>query len=210
VEEQEDGSYINKNFTRGKNDEHPVFKNKDRHNNWVNKNMAAIADKDRFVMSPQEYYLTRGIHMERPFTGEFWDTKDAGHYECKSCSQKLFMSDHKYLSKTGYATFWSHILHTIGYKEDHLDRAFVNSTNSVIEQKILDQDPEKRVVCSNCNSHLGFMFTDGPAPFYKRFNINSGAVNFVLKPFFPVPESMKAKEQRRVFEAKQEADRWAT
>lgn len=222
VEEQENGTLVNKhflvkqnkdnkkNFKKGEKQIHPRFANKEEHSKWVETNIAAVIDRDQVVLSPSEFYLSRGVHMERPFTGEFWDTKDPGHYECKSCTQRIFMSDHKYLSKTGYATFWSHILHTIGYRDDHLERAFVNSTNSVIQQNILDVKPEKRVICSNCDSHLGYVFADGPAPFYKRFNINSESVNFVEKPFFEAPESMFAKEKRRALEAKQEDDRWST
>ena len=32
------------------------------------------------------------------------------------------------------------------------------------------------------------MFTDGPSPFGKRFQVNSGSLNFLLKPWFTMPK----------------------
>lgn len=45
----------------------------------------------RFDLSPHAYWLMQGQGMERPFTGDYWFTKDTGHYTCLACSNKLFL-----------------------------------------------------------------------------------------------------------------------
>ena len=64
---------------------------------------------------------------ERPFTGQHWWTKDVGIYECVCCTQRLFMSDHKYESKSGYPTFWNHVIDAIDFKKDSLTRPEYNN-----------------------------------------------------------------------------------
>ena len=49
----------------------------------------------------------------------------------------------------------------------------------------------QRCLCSNCEAHLGFVYDDGPAPFGKRFQLNSVAINFTPKPWFTIPEFTK-------------------
>ena len=66
-------------------------------------------------MSPYQFFLNVGVHMERPYTGEYWDLRDHGHYQCSTCTQRLFMSDHKYNTKYGHAMFWSHIVNAVSY-----------------------------------------------------------------------------------------------
>ena len=80
-------------------------------------------------LSPLQYYVTQGMGMERPFTGDLYWIKDVGMYSCTVCSQKLFMSDHKYQDKSGYPTFWNHILHAVDFKRDNLDRLRYNNAH---------------------------------------------------------------------------------
>jgi hypothetical protein len=60
----------------------------------------------------------------------------------------------------------------------------------------------QRCICSNCESHLGFIYDDGPAPFGKRFMINSASLVFSPKPWFKIPEFTK--EQWADMKAKRE------
>lgn len=78
-------------------------------------------------MTPLQFYVTQGIGHERPFTGDHWWTKDVGMYDCVCCKQKLFISDHKYESKSGYPTFWNHIIDAVDFKNDVLTRPPYNN-----------------------------------------------------------------------------------
>jgi hypothetical protein len=46
---------------------------------------------NRNSLHPHSYWITQGKGTERPFTGEHWDRKDVGHYECIVCSSRLFL-----------------------------------------------------------------------------------------------------------------------
>ena len=79
------------------------------------------------------------------------------------------MSDHKFKSKVGHAMFWSHIVDAVSYRDDHLDRHVENTTNHVPDIRYGVDVPVKRAVCSHCESHIGFIYPNGPPPFYKKF-----------------------------------------
>lgn len=123
---------------------------------------------------------------ERPFTGLYWWTKDAGNYSCACCSQRLFMSEHKYETASGYATFWNYIVDSVVFKTDHLELPKV--TNAHVDTLLKNKEPIKRCVCSNCEAHVGHVFADGPAPFGKRFQINSASLKFNEKPWNTAPK----------------------
>lgn len=133
---------------------------------WRRKHLKLREDVLRAKLSPLEFHVTQEMGAERPFTGEFHWTKDHGMYSCRCCSQKLFMSDHKYDSKTGYATYWNHMIDALEFKTDHLYA--YDYSNAVEDPHIEAKMPVQRAICSHCESHLGHVFNDGPAPFFKR------------------------------------------
>lgn len=131
-------------------DEKPrKFESKQKYEEWVNEKKQLLIEKAKSKLSPHEFYLTQGKHMERPFTGNYWWLKDVGTYSCKVCDQKLFLTEHKYMANNGYPNFWNHIIDAVTYREDHLENYKVNSNNAYIEPNFRENLPEIRAVCSN-------------------------------------------------------------
>ena len=68
-----------------------------------------MTDKDdaywREKLTPEEYYVLRQKGTERAFTGEYWDTTEAGTYTCRGCGETLFESDSKFDAGCGWPRF---------------------------------------------------------------------------------------------------------
>jgi len=141
---------------------------------------------DKYSLTPHTLWLTKGKGMERPFTGEYWHTKDPGHYECAVCSNALFKSDHKFQPPTGMASFWNHNSHAVELIDD-IGEVKEDKVNIHPSNEMNSKSEKRRVCCNKCKSHLGVLHADGPPPTFQRYSINSGAMKFIEKAWFKSP-----------------------
>ncbi len=127
------------------------------------KQIAELSEQDwQQRLTTEEYHVLRQKGTERPFTGIYTDTTDAGIYRCKACHARLFNSDNKYHSGCGWASFDKTLE---GALDEHLD---LSHGMRRIE-----------VTCHHCGSHLGHVFEDGPKETTGlRYCINSVALTF--------------------------------
>src|SRR4051794_19400336 len=100
-----------------------------------------------------QYEVTREGATERAYTGEYWDNKEAGSYECICCGTTLFDSNTKFESFCGWPSF-----------------------SKAQEEKSIEEKPDNsmamkrtEVRCKTCDAHLGHVFPDGPPPTGLRY-----------------------------------------
>jgi peptide-methionine (R)-S-oxide reductase len=120
----------------------------------------------RKELTSEQYRVLREKGTEAPGTGEYTDMFDDGMYHCVACGQALFSSDTKYESTIPGLIGWP---------------AFSEATDKgaveIKDDNSMDMHREE-VVCSNCGSHLGHLFSDDSSPNGKHYCINSVCLKF--------------------------------
>ena len=119
----------------------------------------------RAELSPEEYAVLRQAATERPFTGEYTDTKTVGIYRCRACGAEWFRSDTKFDSHCGWPSFFSPLAG---------DSVILRADRSMGMVRT-------EVLCATCHSHLGHVF-EGEGygtPTDQRYCINSISLTLV-------------------------------
>lgn len=117
-------------------------------------------------LTAEQYRVLRQKGTERPFTGTYNNHTEQGTYACAACDFELFASENKYSSGCGWPSFWGELATANIEKK-------MDSTHGMIRTELL---------CSNCGSHLGHVFNDGPKDKGGlRYCINSASMTFKAK-----------------------------
>ena len=100
---------------------------------------------------------------EKPGSSNLNQEKRQGSYYCVNCNTKLFDSNKKYESGSGWPSFF-----------ESLPEVFETKTDYLLGY------PRTEYHCKKCGGHHGHIFDDGPKPTGKRY-CNNG-VCLVFKP----------------------------
>ncbi|MFI6512441.1 peptide-methionine (R)-S-oxide reductase MsrB [Streptosporangium sp. NPDC050855] len=120
----------------------------------------------RVQLSPEEFRVLRQAGTERPYTGEYVDTRTVGVYSCRACGSELFRSDTKFDSHCGWPSF---------YEPSESEAVTLIEDRSMGMTRV-------EVRCATCDSHLGHVFHGEGygTPTDDRYCINS--VSLRLEP----------------------------
>jgi peptide-methionine (R)-S-oxide reductase len=113
------------------------------------------------VLTPEQYRILRRHGTELSCSSPLDKSHGDGTYSCAGCGTKLFTSQTKFNSGTGWPSFFQAVP---GAVETNVDNShFMTRTE---------------VHCARCEGHLGHVFEDGPKPTGLRYCMNGIALKF--------------------------------
>nr|ADC36063.1 methionine sulfoxide reductase B [uncultured bacterium 213] len=123
--------------------------------------MQKTDDDWRKSLTPEQFHVLREHGTERAGTSPLNREKRPGSFYCAGCGQRLFSSDAKFESGTGWPSFTAPVEQAVSTSTD--DSLFMTRTE---------------VHCGGCGGHLGHVFPDGPPPTGLRYCMNGAALEF--------------------------------
>lgn len=112
-------------------------------------------------LSNSEFNILRKGGTEKPYSSPLNAEKRKGIYVCAADGNRLYSSETKFKSGTGWPSFYRPLDGAIKTRKDRsrgMDRT--------------------EVLCADCGGHLGHMFDDGPKPTGLRYCMNGAAMDF--------------------------------
>lgn len=116
----------------------------------------------KLLLTPEQQHIAFAQGTEAPFCGSHLDEKRRGWFVDPLSGARLFRSDTKFNSGTGWPSFVQPVPNAV---TEHTDR-----NHGMVRVEVRS---------ASSGIHLGHVFDDGPAPTGKRYCINGNVLKFV-------------------------------